>query len=172
MNRSTVRNLIRSAAVASLVLAAGAGVVHAQMADSMMPDELQAQVETLDGQNTTLAALVDGKPLVLEFWATWCPLCKELEPAMEAAKEKYAGRVTFIGVGVPQNQSPERQQAYVTKAELKGHFVFDRNQEALKAFQVPHTSYLVVMDAEGTVVYTGQGGDQDVDAAIARALKP
>lgn len=129
-------------------------------------------VETLEGQSVSLARYAEGKPMLLEFWATWCPLCKELEPAMEAAKEKYGDRVRFVGVGVPQNQTPERQRAYVEKAGLKGAFVFDRNQEALAAFQVPHTSFVVVVDADGKVVYTGQGPDQDLEAALAKALMP
>jgi hypothetical protein len=37
---------------------------------------------------------------------------------------------------------------------------------------VPHTSYLVVIDADGKVVYTGVGAEQNVKGAIARALAP
>ena len=50
-----------------------------------------AVVETLDGKSVDIATLLDGKPAVLEFWATWCPLCKQLEPQIAAAQKKYAG---------------------------------------------------------------------------------
>lgn len=129
-----------------------------------------AAVVTLDGKPADLAQYVGKGPVVFEFWATWCPLCKQLEPAMAAARAKYMGRVTFVSVGVPNNQTPERQKAFVDERHLGGEFVFDRDSKAVGAYKVPHTSYVVVVDRGGTVVYTGVGGEQDVDAAVAKAL--
>jgi thiol-disulfide isomerase/thioredoxin len=129
-----------------------------------------AAVETLDGRQVDLGTYLHGKPAVLEFWATWCPLCKQMEPAMEAARMKYAGRVTFVSVGVKDNQTAEKQKAYAESKHIGGEFVFDRDGKAVAAYKVPHTSYLVVVDAMGKVVYTGVGPEQDVDAAIAKAL--
>ena len=40
-----------------------------------------AKVATLDGKETDLANYIGKMPVVMEFWATWCPNCKELEPA-------------------------------------------------------------------------------------------
>jgi peroxiredoxin len=129
-----------------------------------------ATVETLDGTPVDLAQYVGKGPVVLEFWATWCPLCRKLEPAMQAAQAKYP-HVRFVSVGVPQNQTPERQREYAEKQQLKGTFVFDRDGKAIAAYQVPHTSYVVVIDAGGTVVYTGVGPEQDVDAAVSKVAK-
>lgn len=130
-----------------------------------------ATVVTLDGEPMQLSSLYGDKPVVLEFWATWCPLCRKLGPALQAARAKYDGRVHFVSVGVPSNQSPEKQKAYVEKQQLGGPFVFDTDGRAMKAFQVPHTSYVVVIDRAGKVVYTGVGADQDVDAAVAKGLR-
>ncbi|MGV3710405.1 MAG: TlpA family protein disulfide reductase [Gemmatimonas sp.] len=129
-----------------------------------------AEVQTLDGKTVALSSYMAGMPVVMEFWATWCPLCKKLEPSLAAAKEKYAGKVRFVGVGVSQNQSAERQQTFITQQKLKGDFVFDANNAATAAYKVPHTSYVVVVDAAGTVVYTGVGAEQDIDAAVQRAF--
>jgi thiol-disulfide isomerase/thioredoxin len=129
-----------------------------------------AAVETLDGKPTDLARYVTNGPVVLEFWATWCPLCKRLEPSMQAAREKYAGKVTFVSVGVPNNQTPDRQKAYAAEKKIGGEFVFDRESKAIGAYKVPHTSYVVVIDRGGKVVYTGVGGDQDIEAAVSKAL--
>ncbi len=130
-----------------------------------------AMVETLDGRAIDLASYVaQGKPVVLEFWATWCPLCRKLEPAMQAARTKYADQVLFVSVGVSANQSPERQRAHVEANGMGGEFVFDRHDAATKAFAVPHTSYVVVLDARGVVVYTGVGEKQDIDAAVRKGL--
>ena len=130
-----------------------------------------AMVETLDGRAVDLGGYFGtGKPVVLEFWATWCPLCRRLEPQMKAARDKYAGQITFVSVGVSANQSPERQRAYAEANGIGGEFVFDRNDMAQKAFKVPHTSYVVVLDGRGRVRYTGVGHEQDIEAAIRKAM--
>lgn len=130
-----------------------------------------AMVETLDGQAIDLASYIDkGKPVVLEFWATWCPLCRRLEPTMAAARSKFGEQVTFVSVGVSGNQTPERQRAHAEANKMTGEFVFDRHDNAQKAFTALHTSYVVVLDAKGIVVYTGMGDTQDIDAAVRKGL--
>jgi peroxiredoxin len=78
--------------------------------------------------------------------------------------------VTFVSVGVKDNQTPDKQKAYAEAHHLGGEFVFDRDGKAVAAYQAPHTSYLVVIDADGKVVYTGVGVKQNVDDAVAKAL--
>jgi peroxiredoxin len=129
-----------------------------------------AAVETLDGKAVDLSRYIGKKPVVLEFWATWCPLCKQLEPALEAARAKYAERVWFVSVGVNSNQTPDKQRTYADEKQLGGEFVFDRDGKAVAAYKAPHTSFLVVIDSDGKVVYTGVGPKQDVDAAVAKAF--
>ncbi|MEO7179625.1 MAG: TlpA disulfide reductase family protein [Gemmatimonadaceae bacterium] len=129
-----------------------------------------AAVERLDGSKIDLGSYYGEKPVVVEFWATWCPLCKKLEPQLQAARAKYAGQVAFVGIGVSSNQSPERQREYVAKQKLSGEYVFDRDDAAQKAFAAPHTSYVVVIDKAGKVVYTGVGPEQDIDAAVRKAV--
>lgn len=70
-----------------------------------------AAVETLAGVPAELASVFGKGPVVIEFWATWCPNCKELEPALLAAQKRYAGTVTFVGIAVSVNQSPRAVQA-------------------------------------------------------------
>ena len=128
-------------------------------------------VEDVDGKPVDLGQWIGKRPVVLEFWATWCPNCEELEPAMKAAHAKYADRVAFVGIAVPMNQSPRRVKLYAEKHAIPLAQLYDREGAAIDAYQVPATSYVVVVDAGGKVVYTGLGGDQDLAAAIEKALK-
>ena len=74
-------------------------------------------------------------------------------------------------MAVSVNQSDERVRRYVAQ-HLSGfsHF-YDRRGNAVEAYDVPATSYVVVLDGEGKVVYSGLGGKQDIEGAIGRALK-
>ncbi|MEO7501128.1 MAG: TlpA disulfide reductase family protein [Gemmatimonadaceae bacterium] len=129
-----------------------------------------AVVTTLDGKAVDLGAYVGKVPIFLEFWATWCPRCHELEPALLAAEKKYGARMKFIGVAVSVNQTPARVKAYSAKHGLKHLIVFDTQGNAADAYDAPATSYVVVVDRSGKVVYTGLGGDQNLEAAIRKAL--
>ena len=155
----------------SITLLGASGVARAQSAGiavgTMAPG---AAVESLDGKAVDLSEFVGKKPVVLEFWATWCPVCKKLEPQLQAARDKYGDRVTFLSVGVSSNQTPAKQKAYAADKHIGGTFVFDRDGKAVAAYKAPHTSFLVVVNGEGKVVYTGVGEEQDIEAAVSKAF--
>ncbi|MDB4906594.1 MAG: Redoxin domain protein [Gemmatimonadetes bacterium] len=167
MTRSCVRTTLAALALALLPFSARAqdsGIEVGSKAPA-------ASVETLDGKAADLSQVVGKGPVVMEFWATWCENCHELEPRIKAAQARYAGKVRFVSVAVSVNQSPERVKAYVAKHGIGGDHFYDRKGNATGAYDVPATSYVVVLDRAGKVVYTGVGGRQDLDAAIGKALK-
>jgi thiol-disulfide isomerase/thioredoxin len=128
-----------------------------------------AMLHTLDGRTVDLAKVAKG-PAVIEFWATWCENCEHLLPAMQRAQAKYGKQVTFVAVAVSVNQSPRRVQLHAAKYKVPGVQLFDTKGEATGKWDVPATSHVVVLDRRGRVVYTGVGGDQDIEAAIRKAL--
>ena len=69
---------------------------------------LAAAVQTLDGKSADLSSYVGKGPVLMEFWATWCPNCRELEPALLAAQKKYSSKVRFVGVAVSVNSRPQK----------------------------------------------------------------
>jgi thiol-disulfide isomerase/thioredoxin len=129
-----------------------------------------AAVEGLDGRAVDLGQYIGRTPVLLQFWATWCSSCKALEPQVEALRKKYGGRLKLVGVAVSVNQSLARVKRYAEKHRLPLEVVYDRKGAASDAYDVPATSYVVVVDVKGKVVYTGVGGDQDLDAAVRKAL--
>ena len=159
--------------LALVVAALGIFAMEARAQSSGIPVGTQApgaEVETLDGKPADLGAYVGDRPVVIEFWATWCSLCAKLMPTMESAKAKYGDRVRFVGVAVGVNQSPTRVKRYAAKHRPPFEILYDRTGAAVEAYKVPGTSYVVVPDRAGKVVYTGLGGEQDIEAAIRRAL--
>jgi len=155
----------------ALVAAAIAPPVRAQ--ESGIPVGTKAPsaaIQTLEGNAVNLAQFIGKGPVLIEFWATWCPNCKELEPALLAAQKKYTGRVQFVGIAVSVNESPELVRRYVDRHGVAGAQLYDRKGDAVDAYDVPATSFVVVIDKAGKVVYTGLGGNQDLDAAIKKAF--
>ncbi len=155
------------------VIALAALVTQARAQDSGIEVGSKAPaavVETLDGKPAELSTVFGKGPVVIQFWATWCPTCKALEPAMQAAQQKYAGKVAFVGVAVSVNQSSRAVQAYSEKHSPKMTHFFDRRGKAVDAYEVPATGFIVVVNKAGAVVYTGLGSQQDIDAAIKKAM--
>jgi len=129
-----------------------------------------AMVQTLDGKRVDLASFIGNGPVVLEFWALWCSNCKELEPQIQTLVKKYAGKVQFVAVAVSVNESPDRVHRYATKYGYTHQVLFDATGAATDAYAVPATSYVVVVDRGGKIVYTGLGGDQQLEAAVQKGL--
>ena len=128
-----------------------------------------AMVQTLDGKTVDLAKIAKG-PAVIEFWATWCENCEALLPTMKKASAKYGSKVKFVSVAVSVNQSVNRVKLYVAKHGVPGEQVYDTKGDATGKWDVPATSHVVVLNKAGKVVYTGVGGDQNIEAAIRKAL--
>jgi thiol-disulfide isomerase/thioredoxin len=129
-----------------------------------------AAVQTLDGKPSDLSQFIGKKPVLMEFWATWCPNCRELEPTMTAMHAKYKSKVTFVGVAVSVNEDAALVKKYVAKHKLPWAQVYDAKGDATDKYDVPATSYVVVIDKTGKVVYTGVGGTQDLEKAIKKVL--
>jgi thiol-disulfide isomerase/thioredoxin len=68
-------------------------------------------VTTLDGATLPLGdLLVDGQPLVIEFWATWCTPCRKTLPHLIALQQEHGQRLRVLGLTV---EDPGRDRAKV-----------------------------------------------------------
>ena len=99
-----------------------------------------AVVHALDGTSVNLNQYIGKAPLVLEFWATWCSNCKELEPKFLEMVKKYSSKVQFVDVAVSVNQSPERVKLYAQKYHYTHTVVYDTDGGAVSAYNVPATT--------------------------------
>jgi len=125
-----------------------------------------AVLKDVNGVSVDLGSIIGKRPVLLEFWATWCSNCKELEPTMVAIQKTHGRDVAIFAVAVPLNQSLERVKRYVEVNKYPFPMLWDADGEYAGAFEVPATSYVVLIDKAGKIAYTGLGGKQDLDAAI------
>jgi len=156
------------AAVAAIAIAVPLSAQDVGLTLGTVP--ASATVQDMQGQTVDLAAIYIGKkPVLVEFWATWCPICRALLPRMEAAQRRYGTQVDFVVVGVGVNETRATMLRHLERNPMPFTFYFDNAGAAVRAFQAPSTSYIVALDAQGRVVYTGTGEDQDVEGAARRA---
>ena len=100
-----------------------------------------------------------GTPIVLNFWASWCPPCKAELPDFDDACKKYEGKVTFLMVNMTDNQM---ETVEVAKDFIKTYgydfpVYFDVNYEAAMAYGVRSIPQTYFINAEGELVATATG---------------
>jgi cytochrome c biogenesis protein CcmG/thiol:disulfide interchange protein DsbE len=112
-----------------------------------------------------------GRPMLIEFWATWCEFCERLEPTMKTVYGKYGNTVQFAAIAVNVNQTSRRVAKHVHDRTLRYPVYYDESGTAVSAYGVAATSFVVIIGKDGKVAYTGVGDKQDLDAAIKKVLK-
>lgn len=168
--RRLYRCAVQAFALAAIV-AASAGALRAQDAGlpiGAVPDAVV--LEDLDGNPVDLGAVIGSKPVLVEFWATWCPVCEALQPRIDAAHRRFGDDVAFVVVAVGVNQNPRRIRRHLERHPMPGLVLWDGDGRATRAFKAPTTSYVVVLDGAGRVIYTGTGEDQEIEAAVEKAV--
>lgn len=124
----------------------------------------------LDGTPVRLDPKAAGRPMLIEFWATWCEVCEALMPTMRAAHARYGERVDFIGVNVTVNESRSRVRRWVERERPPYRTLYDESGLAVRTYAAPVTSYVVIVDADGVIRYTGVGEDQELLKALAEVV--
>ncbi len=125
-------------------------------------------VHDLDGKPVDLGGYLGTKPVLLEWWATWCEQCEALLPRLQAAHKEVGDVVQFIGVNVAVNQSPDRVRRYLRERNPPFLALYDDQGTSTRAYRAPSTSYVVIVDRTGRIAYTGVGGDQEFIEALRR----
>lgn len=115
-----------------------------------------------------LIAPYKGKPLLVDFWATWCGPCKAAMKTILPVKEALAGKVNFIYVTGP--SSPKRTWE-MTIPDIHGdHYYVTESQysDLLKQFESNGIPTYVVVDKEGNVKnkYIGYPGNEVMEEQL------
>jgi thiol-disulfide isomerase/thioredoxin len=125
-------------------------------------------VPDLDGRPFDLGHFLGRKPVLIEFWATWCEVCRELMPRMEAAQKRYGDRVEFVGINIAVGQTREEVRNWLKAHHVPFVVLYDEEGVSVRAYDAAQTSYIVIVDARGNVAFTGLGTSQRFEAALAR----
>lgn len=114
-------------------------------------------VEDAEGNPVKLSELF-GKPIVLNFWASWCPPCKSEMPDFQTVYEELGEQIQFVMVDlVGGRETRESGEAYVAEQNFTFPVYYDMEGEAATTYYVQSipTSYFI--NAEGYLVTYAQG---------------
>lgn len=144
-----------------LLVAAAAGVVT--WSTATVGASIMAPVATLPAMlladsvgNAQPLARGDGKPMVVNLWATWCPPCRAEMPALAAAQKAHPElNVVFVNQAEP----PEVVQAFLEDHDVRiQNLMYDARLSLARATGVKGYPTTLFYDAEGRLVSTHIGG--------------
>jgi cytochrome c biogenesis protein CcmG, thiol:disulfide interchange protein DsbE len=137
------------------------------------PDTLKGKLapdfalRDLDGHEVRLSDL-RGRPVLLDFWATWCGYCREALPAVEMMHRSLAAKGLLV-FGIDAEES-ELAHDYLQKYGYTLPSLVDRKEEAVKLYRVESWPTTVLIDREGKVAYYDSGFEPEKLRDAIRAL--
>ncbi len=122
--------------------------------------DFDATVYTASGDPVTLSQIANGRPLVVNFWATWCPYCVKEMPDFAEAMTREGDRVSFAFVDVTDGQRETKEGATEWLSENGLEFLpvyFDLDLAAARAFGTYSLPASVFVTGKGEILGIRKG---------------
>ena len=153
----TMKTRLRSLAV-GILLSLAALSAAAQLVGSVAP-----AVAGID------AAALQGKVVVVDFWASWCAPCKRSFPWWNEMQTKYGARgLQVVAVNVDKERADA--DAFLARNSSRVALTFDAEGETPKRFQVKAMPTSVLIGSDGRVLLRHEGFRDDDRAALEAAI--
>ena len=138
--------------LAAIVLAAATGTGLATVHYGSPPPDFTVPTD----RGAQPLSELRGKPIVINFWATWCPPCTDELPYFARLRSTYGDRVRLVTIDW--NESPGVAQAYLKAHGFALPVIEDPQSKIYAAYSLDEVPDTVVVDSSGAVTYVSRGG--------------
>jgi len=120
------------------------------------------QLESLSAATQGPVSLnqLNGKVILLDFWATWCEPCRDELPELDRLQKKYA-REKFVVLAVNVDNQAETARAFLEKYNIRLLALWDRHKTVVSAYDVQRMPSCYLIDANGKVRFIHYGFAED-----------
>jgi peroxiredoxin len=121
------------------------------------------ELRDLNGSTVRLSQYKGERPVLLYFWATWCPYCIAAKPKIAKLREEIGqSEMEILAINVGGGDSLEKVKRYQEAHPVSWPMLFDGEGVATKAYQIQGIPLFVLVDKEGTVAYRGNTLPEDL----------
>jgi cytochrome c biogenesis protein CcmG/thiol:disulfide interchange protein DsbE len=93
-----------------------------------------------------------GKVAIIDFWATWCPPCRETIPELNAFQSKFKDDLVVIGIS---SESPDTLKEFMGKTDMKYAVASDASDKMAQSIHVSGIPHVLVISTDGIVRWQG-----------------
>ena len=126
-------------------------------------------LKDIDGKAWKLSDLKGKKIVLIDFWATWCNICKREMPVLERVYKEYKGKgVEFLGIALDDVDKTKQIRKILEEKGVTYPILIDQDQKvATEVYQLAGPiPFKVVIDTNGTIVYDHVGDYVDYPPEI------
>jgi|SRR5271156_3920385 len=154
----------------------GADPKTVQKARAMIADPIRAReplapdfsFSTLEGATISNSAL-RGKVVLLDFWGTWCPPCRESVPTLVGLQKKFSDR-PFQIVGVSSDTEEDKWKAFIAAKKMTWPEYIDLPGSVQALFDIHEFPTYIVLDRNGVIQMRQSGYDIEIGAQLEEAI--
>lgn len=110
-------------------------------------------LKRIDGRPVSLKPLLGKNPVLLVFWATWCPYCNADIPKIKALHAVSSDRVEILALDF--KESREKVSAFVRAKEIPYTVLLDPQGKVARRYGIVGVPTYILITREGRVAYTG-----------------
>lgn len=114
-------------------------------------------ITTIDGKQYTLSEFRNERPVLLYFWASWCPYCRQDLSIVKEIYPKYADKVKFIAIDIDTYENADLIRKYGEKTGLIGVDFAEADTKILSDYSITRTTTKYAIGKDGTILYKGSG---------------
>jgi len=112
------------------------------------------ELPDIEGGLVKLAEFQGRRPVLLYFWATWCPACKAARPDLIKVRERVREEdLAILAINVGSGDSLEKVKRYQQSHPLPMKVLYDNNGRVTESYAVQGIPLFVLIDREGKVLY-------------------
>jgi peroxiredoxin len=129
-----------------------------------LPLAIDFKLKDINGKTHNLSDY-RGKPVIVNFWATWCPPCRKEMPSMQRAWQKIEKEgIVMLAINIGQTEASIAP--FVFEYALSFPILLDSNSSVIKAWRVRGLPSTFVIDTKGRIAYQAVGEREWDDPAL------
>ncbi len=119
-----------------------------------LPDAVDFQMEDAEGNVLRLSDFIGEKPVIVNFWASWCPPCKAELPDFDEACQTYGDEIQFLMVNLTDGakETKATAQALIDSEGFTFPVFFDTMGQAASGYELYSIPVTLAISAEGKVL--------------------
>jgi peroxiredoxin len=145
----------------------GAGLLEAREVSGAQ----RFTLKDVDGKSVSLDSLLSGhKAVLVNFWATWCPPCREEIPDLIRLQEKY-GAQGFTIAGIDVGESAKRVSAFASKNGMNYPLLLDTDSHVAESYDVVGIPTSLLIDKDGKILSEYHAATPKLFADVEKAIR-